>query len=405
MRYRVYLKPFDDVGVYVDDFLDITDDVVNVSDVSQKIDSSEFDVGVIRNNGLTITLRNDGAKYSDPTNIKSIFKTKRKNSIIKITWAPYDEPPICGFAICGSSVISDELTVFEGLLNEITSTTNIQKQQITFSILGYESLLDEIETPYADISNGDFLSDTIYAMLNQSPFNSLVTVNLSNIVLSLDVTIDDVSSLENTTVGDSIKNMLLASNSVLYIKNNILYVTAREESVDLKYTFYGQGSTLGIENILNIPKYKEGLNRTFNFWTWANTTIVVKDVSSIDTYGVLQKQIDLSLITDTTKRTNLLTVNKNEFRTPTPELDLITPITVDTIALNILDKVNIDYPNVYTPSDNNPLPRYGQVQYGSSRYPYGEFSLTIETERNFKILGKKMNKRNNTITFSLREVL
>lgn len=404
MQYRVYIKPFDDTGTYLSDFIEVTKDVVSISDISQKIDSSEFDVGIIRNSGVSIVLRNEQGYYSDVTALTSIFRYKRKNSIVKVTWSLQDTPNYCGFTTCGEEVLGDEITLFEGVLNEISSSVDISKQQVTFQILGYESLLDEIETPFADISNGDNISEVILTMLAQPPFNTLVTVHAMNVGVGFDTTVDVKDSLETNTVGENLKNLLLAANAVLYIIDNTVYVSPRDETPDLKFSFYGQASIVGIENIINIPKYREGLNRTFNYWVWPDTDIISKDVSSIALYGALKKEFGIDIITNNTKRADILDANREEFAFPKAELDLETPLLYETWALNILDKVQVDYPTVYSPADNNPLPRYGAVVYGTSRYPYGQFTLTIDSSRRFKILSKKLNKRKNTILFTLREV-
>lgn len=404
MRYRVYIKPFDDEGAYLADFIEVTNDVLSISDITQKIDSSEYDVGIIRNSGVNIVLRNEQGFYSDTSTLTSIFRFKRKNSIIRVTWSIQDSPAYCGFTTCGGALIGEEITLFEGVLNEISSSIDISKQQISFQALGYESLLDEMETPYADITNGDNLSDTIITLLNQSPFTDLVTVHAMNIGVGFDTTIDDKESLEDKTVGENLDDILLACNAVLFIVDNEVFVTPRTASPSVEYSFYGQGSITGIENIINIPKYRDGLNRTFNYWVWPESGIISKDVTSITLYGALKKSFEIGIITNTTKRTNILETNRVEFAFPKAELDLETPMRYETWALNILDRVLIDYPTVYTPADNNPLPRYGAVTYGTSRYPYGQFTLTIDSSRRFKILSKKLNKKKNTILFTLREI-
>lgn len=404
MRYRVYFKPFDDGGNYAEEYIEVTKDVISIGDITTKIDSSEYDVGVVKNSGVNLVLRNDQGTYSDPNNYTSMFRTKIKNTLVKITWDRSDKPLVCGFFTCGESILHYEQIIFEGVLNQVGSSIDISKQQIQFTALGFESLLDELETPFSDINNGDDMSEAILALIDQAPFNTLVTVDAANIDLGIDVTIDDKTTLEAKTVGENLKAMLLASNSVLYLKNNIVYVTAREASVALRYSFYGQGSIVGIENILNIPKYRDGLNRTFNYWVWTDTNLVQKNPTSIETYGVFKKEIGLDIITNNTKRTNILNANNLEFSTPKAELELLTPVNYETLNLNILDKVSIDYPTIYTPADNNPLPRYGAALYGVARYPFGQFTLTIDNNRRFKILGKKLGKRNDTITFTLREV-
>lgn len=405
-RWRVYVKPFDVAGNYVDEFVEVTSDVVTLGAPRMGIDNTEFDVGVIKNSGFQVTLRNDHGKYSDVTELRSIFASTRKNSLIKITWDIRDYDLICGFFQVGKEPLGGEYVVFEGLIYEVTSASDIDKQQATFSVLGFDALLEEITVPFSSISNGDSISDVLLACLDQAPFNERVTVSAANINPSNDPALDDISGLENKTVGSVLREILLLANSVLYIKSGVVYVSARDASATNQKTFYGPAS-LSLENIINIPKYRDGMNRVFNFWTWANTALFARDTSSVDDYGVRKKEISSDLIADgsTSKVQAVLDANRDEFSFPKIELELETPIWYDVLTLNILDKVNIDYPTINIPFDGGDLPRYGQNVYdGTARYPFEQWSLTISADTSFKILSKKLDIKKHTITFLLREV-
>lgn len=404
-RFRVYVKPFSDDGTYVADFREVTSDVISLGNPKQGIDNTDFDVGVIKNSGFNITLRNDHGYYSDVSELRSIFRYTRKNSLIRITWDIRDYDLICGFFQCGREPLGGEQEIFNGIINEVTSAANIGQQQASFAILGFESLLDEIETPYASISNGNTFSAVIYACLNQAPFNERVTVSLSNINPFLDLAIDDKSSLENKTVGQVLKDLLLGACSVLYIKNGIVYVDSREETPLNQFTFYGQ-ATQAIENVINIPKYRDGMNRVFNLWTWEDTAFDARDTTSLDRYNVRPKSMKLELINDgsSSKIGQILDANRDEFSFPKIELELETPIWYDTLALNILDQVAIDYPTIFIPYDGGVLPRYGLTYYdGTARYPFEQWSLTIDSDTPFKIMGKRIEIKKQTIVFNLRE--
>lgn len=408
-RWRVYIKPFDELGVYLDDYIEVTKDVAALGDPQQKIDGGEFDVGLVKNSGFNIQLRNDHGRYSDVTNTRSIFRTTRKNSLVKITWDVRDYDLIAGFFQCGREPLGGEYLVFTGVLNEVTSQADINSQMATFAVLGFDSLLNEIEVPFASISNGNLLSTILLAMLNQAPFNELVTVSGANISLGTDLAIDDKSQLENKTVGASLKNILLAANSVLYLKNDTVYVVPRDVGATLIKTFYGQASENGIENIIDIPKFRDGLNRTFNLWTWTDVPAVdSRDITSIETYGIRAKEMRVELFDDgsVSKIQTILDANKDEFANPKIELELETPNWYDVLAINILDKVNIDYPTVYIPYDGGVLPRYDMeaIYDGTMRYPFGVWSLTLETTTFFKVISKRINVKKQTVTFGLREV-
>lgn len=405
-RFRVYIKPFTDAGEYASEYTEVTSDVAALSDPKQAIDNTDFNVGVIRNNGLSLTLRNDLGYYSDVDDIKSIFRYTRKNTQVKITWDFRNYDLICGFFNVNKEPLGGEVIIFEGLINDVTTFNKVNLQQATFAVLGLESLLDDIETPFSSINNGDTLQTVLYACLNQAPFNELLTVSLANINPAVNVAIDDKSGLENQTVGRTLENLLLAANSVLYIKNRTVYVSSRAASADSMFTFYGQASNAGLENIIDIPKFRDGVARMFNLWTWTSTAFDARDTSSISLYGVKAKTMKLDLVDDgsSAKIQTILDANRDEFAFPKRELDLETPIWYDVLDLNILDKVNIDYPTIFIPFDGGDLPRYGINAYdGTARYPYEQWALTLDADTDFKIIAKKINVAKQTILFSLRE--
>lgn len=407
-RFRVYLKPFNEEGNYVDDYIEVTDDVIKLGKIEVAIDNDEYNVGVVRNTPIELILRNDYGLYDLNNTLRTIFRTKVKNTLVRITWDVVDQPLICGFFLPGTTPLGNEVEVFNGVINDLSSDSDIDKQIVKLRVMSKDNIIGDIETPYSSITNGDNLSDILYTVLNQPPFNQLVTVDASNINVGQDTTIDDKSSWESTTVDEILRDILLATNSVLYIKNDIVYVSDRTPGVSLAYTFYGQASDQGIENILHIGKIKNGLNRMFNFWTWQDTVLVSKDDTSIDLYGVRKKIMDLGVIntSSTSKINTILDANRVEFATPVMEFDLETPINYDRLELDLLDKIAIDYPTVHVPFDNNPLPRYdlGDVYDGTARYPYSQWSLTIDDQRRFKIINKTIDVDKQILVFKMREI-
>lgn len=414
-RLAVYLKPFiDDLGSgYVADWVDVTKDVVSLGSLTQQLDQNEYDLGVFKSGQVKLTLQNDHGRYGDVGSIETIFKYKRGNSLVKVEWEPGNQPLIAGFFRAGhpDSIVSEPVTVFQGLLSDIGTQSDIDAVTVEFEVLGYEQLLSEIVVPYSSISNGDTLSAAIYAMLNQAPFNARVTVSSGNIVAGVgpSVTIDDKTKLENKTVVEALKMILLGSNSVLYIRddasgNPTVYVTARTASADLEYTFRGPGATSGIESTADVKGLRTGAARILNFWTWKDTTLAVGDASSRAKYGDLKKEISLDIITDNTKRTTCLTSLKDEFANPKREMVLHTPVTIDRLALYLLDKVAVDYPPVPIQNENEPVAIYGVGEFGVDYYADSIFPITIEESARFKILRRVVDFKREVLAFYLREV-
>lgn len=407
-RFRAYIQPFNDSGVY-EDFIEITKDVDigSLSKIKQEVDNDQYNVGVFKFGNFPLKLNNESGRYSDVDTVESIFRYKRSNSIFKLTWKVQDDGPYCGLAVCGapaSATLSEEVEVFRGLVNDESTSSDLETQIVQFNILGLESIFTQVAFPFSSISNGDLFSTIIYTMLNQTAITDIMTISALNINPSTDVIIDDKTDWENKTVKEVLDDILLGSNSVLWIDGTTLYIDARTAEASVSQTFYGQSSDAGIEDIQAINNIRNGLNKVFNYWTWNGSTELSSDVGSINTYGIRKKEIDISAITNTTRRGTILAGLKDEFKTIKQELTLITPFSYEKLELFILSRVNVDYPNVYLAVGNDPLPRYDQAIYDVDRYPQGIFSLELRTDTNYKIMGRSIDCKNQLLEFNLREI-
>lgn len=406
-RYRVYLKTFDNFGRYQSSFREITDSVKKLGDITLDTDSSDYQIGVFRNSNLSIVLNNREGFFSDVGQPTSIFKYKRGASIVKVNYDIANYKPLAGSAITGSSFLSKEVTVFEGLLNDDAATEDAKTEELTFTLLGYESVFSEELVPFSLLSDGMLVSDAIYAILNQANITKYLTVDLANILPDLDQQIDLVASFENKSVDAALTDLLNSSNSVLTIVANTIYVKSRAPSVAVQKTFYGQASNLGIENIESIKNITSGMGRLFNFVSWKDTTLAFAINPSRRKHGTKIKEVSFDFFTDTVKRLNILESIATEFGNKKQEFDLTTPLDYSTLELNLLDRVAIDYPTVLIPWENFDLPVCGQAICGDSQtatLPRGLWNLTINVSKNFKIISKKISVSKFLITFKLREI-
>lgn len=406
---KVYVQAFDEDKNYTGSFTEITSDVdlSSIGKIKQSIDNQNFNVGVFKYTNLNLKVNNTSGKYSEPGNLRSIFINKRIDSIVKVTWCEEEEGgPICGIAICGNAVLGGEINVFYGLLNDIASSQDIADSILNFSVQGLESLFSRVATNYSSLSGSDTISDIIYDLLNQTSITDLMTVSALNISCSIDQVPDDITGLEETTVKEALDQLLEASNSILYVSldDQTIYVTPRTPGGSVSFSFYGQSSDSGSENIVDIKGISTGLNRTFNFWKWRDTTLTSKDATSISTYGVRKKELDIDLITNTTKRNNILSDYKDEFYTPKQELKLTTILDYNTVELFFLDRVDVDYPAVFSPSEDGLIARYGTAVYGTNYYPYGSSSFSISTSTNYKVIGRSVDMKKNLVELELRGV-
>lgn len=404
VKWRIYIKPFDDLGAYTD-WVDVTDDVYldGVGNISSDLDNTEYDIGVYRTSNFNIKLRNDHGKYSDVGTSETMFKYTRGNSLVKITHQGYDIDPYCGFAPCGYSYLSEETTIFTGLINDESLTMDLDQQSISLTCLGRESLFSKTIVPFGSISAGDTVSEVLYACLNQSAITNLLTVSAPNITPDLDQEIDSIASLQNKTVQEALNKLLLASNSVLWIDGDAIKVTPRQPTVSVIKTFYGQASPNGPENIQAIKAIKSGLSRVFNFVSWKDVATAAQDSTSVAKYGIRKKEVDFEFFTNATKQQNILTAIKDEFKLPKMEFDLYTPLDETTLSLKLLDQISIDYPSVALP-ENEEVPVFGSAIAGVAIAPKVLWSFNIEPLDTLKIIGKSIIIKSQLVKLKVRKI-
>lgn len=405
--FRVFIMPFDENGVYTE-FQEVTKYIEKngVGNLETSIDSSDYLIGVFRVSRLSLKLNNRSGIFSDVGSPESMFQYTRADSRIKITYQPWETKPIAGFAKCGvvgSATFWEESVVFEGLLSDDDLKAQLKGDTIEFSVFGKESVFSRAIVPFGTIHNGQALSTIIYSCLNQPDITALLEIDPANITVGLDQNIDSIASLQHKTVKEGMDKMLLATNSVLYVLNDKVYITPRTPTPDVRRVFYGQASSLGPENIQDLKDIKTGLSRTFNFFAWKSGPAVTQSDSAVKHRARKAGEIDLEFILDNTKRTNILNNLLSEFAWPKRELSIVSPLTQEHLGINLLDRVTIDYPTVYIEADN-PLPISGTVAWDEAVLPDAQWSFSFDEGTPFKVISKRVNVNDLTVEFRLREI-
>ena len=403
--YTVYLQVFDEYGVYTGVWQDITRHVKDLGNTSLQIDQSDYDLGVFQNSSLSIKVNNRSGVFNDVGFDGTFFEYKRADSLIKVTYRINQYGPMCGVItlpfICG-----EEVTVYKGLLTDDSFKSGAAKEEGTLKVLGLESIFDRVLVNYSSLSNGDTVEEILYTILNHTAITNILTVSAGNINVSLDQASDDVSDLEGKTVREAVDDLLFISNSILYINSDDeIIIAPRTASATSKKTFYGQASTAGLENIIDIDNDNNGLHRVFNYILWKETTVVKSDVTSIGLNGLRKKEISSDLLTNTTKRENVLADILSEFKDKKREMILTVNLNYDTLNLSLLDKINIDYPIIYYTDYTTSFPVLGLAILGDtgSPLPNSQSTFKIDITTDFKILQITYNYFNNTINLKIRE--
>lgn len=390
------------------DFVEITSDALesSVRNLNQKLSSNEYDIGSIKFNEIKLVLDNQKGKYSEAINPVSIFNFKRDQTILKIEWDRNIEGAYCGNFECGLTFLSQPIEIYRGLLEDNSSKFDAETQSQTFTFLGLESIIGKTQIDFSALDVNDDFNTTIYNILNQDAITKTLTVDQANIDVALNLVPDDIGFLEDKTCLEGLNEILLLAGSILYVDSTTIYVKDRSVSDDLKFTFYGPSSDLGIENIHDISAFTLGQNRTFNFFKWRDTNNKQSFVDSIDNFGYRPKEIASDILTDSGKQLQVLNYLLTEFGFPKKELEIIVPLTTEILEnIFFLDKIKIDYPADYrVESEETLVARYGSATYGSSRYLQAISSLIIDVSTDWKVLNRKLDIKNHKVTLRVREV-
>lgn len=418
-RVTIQLKPFaDEEGTaYESDFTDVTEYVTirGLGQLKQNLDNTELEIGVFRHDNFSIEFNNTQGFFSKPGEAGTLFKYTRSNSILRILWEANPMPQPLGFHTADSGYPSPLYLVGDYLLQDIPARGIATNQTVKFKALGYSTLIDRLEVPFASISNGDSLETILYTMLNQTLLTDLVTVDASNINLDYNPTIDDKTAgdLENETVVDALKKILKYGNAVLYIQKAdladptskpTLIVTPRDISADLQFTFRGPGSYDGLENIIEVQNDNGGENKIINFVSVPDTSVSGSDSASIAKYGTRKIEVSFKPITDTTKNETICDNIVAEFKDPLRELEVTTWLTYESLDLFMLDKVRFDYPIRVLANEalGGGLPIFDIAEFGDS---FGNeiLDIVIDPTKDFKVLGRRVDLMRETITFYVKE--
>lgn len=400
---RIYLTPFQDSGEFGDE-IEITNDVDlgSLGKIKRSLDNSTYDIGVLRYNNLNLKLQNSHGKYSDVLNLRSVFRFRRSGSKIRVTWAP-GPPAICGVAICGQTILSEEVNIFRGILNDDAAKMSADDQIIQFIALSYDSQFSKLIVPFADLDAGDTLKDVLVKILDQPAMTRYATIDPDNFDLQVNYVIDDLSWFENKTAKEAVEKILLAANSVVFVEDESIKTRGRITTEDVMFSFFGQASTLGNENIASIDDFRNGQNRLINFIRWRDEGEALRDDESITKWGASLKEIDCEFVTNGVKQLQTATSILGEFAQPKKELSLGALMDADTIELKFLDRVDIDYPTVFKPSGKY-VPIIGLTKVGDldSPLPHILWDFWLAQDENFKIMGIELDLKNEKVTFDLR---
>ena len=246
-------------------------------------------------------------------------------------------------------------------------------------------------------------SAVILACLNQPKITAQLTVSALNINVGFDFPIYDPTELQGKTVWDAMSDLLLLTNSIFYVNGDSIIISSRTVGAALVYTFFGQDSLSGVENIIDIKNIKDGVARTFNYLVWNSSLRVIKNTESVAKYGTRTKDFSQTLAKFSSDQDAIMTSILSEFGMPKKEMEVHTALNYATLAIKVLDKVSLDYPPpIITGQDEIPI--YGTAICGVAICPDAVWNFVSVPEDTYKVTGKSIDIKNGVVRLRLRGV-
>jgi len=392
--YQVLLTPLIAKDTY-GNAMDVTgefeiDDYVNakgISTINREVDNGDFDFGVFVFDSIKLKCFNLDGKFAPPGDSRSIFTYSRDKAKIKINF--FD------------GINEDLIATFDGLFDERATRMNFKNDEISFTVLSQDSILNRVKVPAGSITAGNLISLAIKNLLQLPEITAVLNYDENNINVQNDYEIDVGSVFDNLIVKEALDQLLGASNSTLVVnKSNDIIVRSREFNSGAVFRFFGHGDLFGRENIINITKYNDGLHRMFNTVTVGGVS--VSNLGSIDADGDNEKRINFEFITSPLKNLSIANDLLGNWGVKKKEL-VVEARTIDVKELNFFDLVSINYPYKVTPTPGQELPIYGVQKYGESYYPRVQGNLKINPNVAFKVIGIKEDPTKFTTKVKLRQ--
>lgn len=383
--YKIYLTPLIDDIAYGDE-IDISDYVAAASlgNIRKNTDSADSTIGEYLLGSFGLTCSNFRGEFNegDP---RSYFPAKRDNSKVRVVY--FDS-------------LTESSASFKGIISE-EGTTDTDNDLVKIKVLALDSILRKVPVGGGTVEAGWLFSTAIKALLNQTTIKAVLTYDPSEIDVDLDLTIDTEAPFANISTWESIKQLLIASNSVIYVDNETVKVKPRDYNTGELSYFYGPGDTLDRENIIKISKYNNGAHRIFNSIKINNT--VHTDTISENWFGFSQKTFTLGFITDSDKELIIATNLAEQFRYPRIEFEL----TVTTALAN--EVAFFDTIAVSHPIRTKPVAGFDGTLWDTAKYDTtGDFwnvdfgGTKVDGRLAFKIIQRNENPKASMTTIKLR---
>lgn len=392
MRYKVEINPLIKADTY-GDYIDISDYVQDggIGKIKRGIDSTDFDFGLFTFSDITIKLENVNGKFNESGDDRSIFCYQRDLAKVRISLVFNEQ-----------TGLSDKR--FDGIINEDGTKANAYQDEITFKILSLDSVLRKTKVESGVLTDGMLASSAFKILINRPQITILLNYDENLINPSLDIILDDVSSLEKGKTSSTINKILQVTNSVMLINDdNFVVVQDREPNLTVLRNFYGPYDIFYRENMTKMEKFNSGKHRTFTSVKVNNTEKSIEGYQQ--DFGFNQKEINAAFITNAETEGDIAEALANEFKMQKIEAEFRVP-TIEFYETDILDLCRVYYPLRIKRIDGSFLPIIGitKINDDTWKLPNRYGSIEIRKDIAFKAISIEEDPKALEMIIKLRQV-
>lgn len=348
----------------------------------KSVDTSNFDIAYYEDANVKMTLDNSDGFFNEGSGF--FFNGYQNKTKVRINAGYYNDTQNAEYVV-----------PFEGLMDDKQIEYSATDDTMRFSVMAYSYIFKQVKVPVNTINSGDTFSQALATILDIFEIKNVLTTG--SISLGVDEEIDDGSWFNNKQAANAIAKLMLASNSVFKIVADTIYISARTESVEIKYRFYGKGAPNALVNTYKIDKVHNGKKRCITRID-LNNIFYEADQYYLDTYGSNLKKFDIGFITDADKQSRIAESIIEEFKVPKQELQITTDYIGDEVDL--LDKVVIDSPGYFVGDTSI----YGVGKYGTARYAIKRGGLTFDARVGYKVLKIEHDLKKYETKMTLRAI-
>ncbi len=357
-----------------------------IGSYSRSIDTDNFDIGFYEESNMSLTVDNSKALFEE--NMGFFANRLRDRSKVKLVVGYYDP----------DSLVPETPVMFEGIIEDMSTNGDIGKEELKFKILSYSSIIRKLSVVSGVIVSSMTFEDALYYLLLRSEITELLTIDRANITCDVNELINNPDWFTGKQSDEAINKLMLAGNAVIKIKDNIVKITPRTESTEVRFNFLAK-TEKSPTNVISIKNINSGLRRVFTRVTINENLPVDAEMWKLDKFGARLKTVDIGFTTDTDVHAKVALGILNEFSVQKMELELTTDYLADEIDL--LDKVTIDNEG-YT-HEEDPA-RYGVGVYGESTYVDMVGGIKIYPNFAWKVLKISHNPKTYITTLKLRRI-